>query len=158
MASRAAANRWGKPFERRPALERFAEKCRFDPVTGCVLWIGGTSSGQGKTALYGVFKDEGRRWFVHRWAAKHIHGFDIDGLEVDHCCKPRPNTLCVQHLQAVTQLRNLQLMWGRRLWGWDEWSWEPEPEPEPDPFAIPFHLPPAWLRPFLKSEQQGCPF
>lgn len=151
MASRAfdpgrePNGRW----QQRPALERFAEKCRFEPETGCVVWIGGTSSGQLKTALYPVFWDDGRRWFGHRWAAKNIHGIDIDGFEVDHCCPlPRPNTLCVHHVQAVTKLRNLELQWGRRLWGWDDW--EPEPEPDSDPaLAVPFHLPPAWLRPFL---------
>lgn len=76
--------------------------------------------------------------------------------QVDHCCPSGPNTLCVQHLQAVTQLQNLELQWGRRLWGWDEWR-DPD-EPEPDPNAIPFHLPPAWLRPFLGRQQQECPF
>jgi hypothetical protein len=156
MASRAVA-----PFVRRPALERFAEKCRFDATTGCVLWIGGKSSGQGNSATYGVFKDGGRRWFAHRWAAHHIHGLEIDGLQVDHCCvdygAPANNTLCVQHLQAVTLLQNLELRWGRRLWGWDEWR---DPEPiEPDPDAIPFHLPPPWFRPFMLAEPlQECPF
>jgi hypothetical protein len=144
MASRAL-----DPGRSRSALERFAEKCRFDATTGCVIWIGGTSCGQLKTAKYPVFWDEGRRWFGHRWSAKNIHGLDIEGLQVDHCCPniPIPNTLCIQHVQAVTQLVNLELQWGRRLWGWDEWR-EPDPV-EADPNAIPFHLPPAWLCPFL---------
>lgn len=158
MASRAFAvpqDERGR-FLSRPALERFAEKCRFDATTGCVLWVGGKSSGGGKTLEYGVFKDEGRKHYAHRWAARNIHGLRIDGMQVDHCCEPHPNTLCVQHLQAVTQLVNLELMWGRRIWGWDDWQ-EPEPPPEPDPLAIPFHLPPAWLRPFLVAQQE-CPF
>ena len=159
MAS-VAPSRWpSPPFVRRPALVRFAEKCRFDPTTGCVLWIGGKSNGQGNSATYGVFKDEGRRWFAHRWAAVHIHGFDIDGFQVDHCCEdhgaPANNTLCVQHLQPLTLADNLAKRWGRRLWGWDEWR-EPEP-PEPVE-GVPFYLPPLWLRPFLKSEPRGCPF
>jgi hypothetical protein len=70
--------------------------------------------------------------------------------------RPANNTLCVQHLQAVTQLVNLELQWGRRMWGWDEWR-EPEPV-EPDPNAIPFHLPPAWLRPFLAGPTSEVPF
>lgn len=144
----------------RTALERFAEKCAFDAATGCVLWTGGTSSGQLKTLRYPVFWDQGRRWFGHRWAAKHIHGHDIEGMQVDHCCvdhgAPANNTLCVQHLQAVPQIVNLQLMWGRRLWGWDEWR-EPEP-PEDDPTAIPFHLPPTWLRPFMGGSSSEVPF
>lgn len=45
----------------RPALERFAEKCRFDPTTGCVLWTGGTTAGHGNSARYGAFWFEGER-------------------------------------------------------------------------------------------------
>jgi len=146
-------------FLPRPAIERFAEKCRFEPATGCVLWIGGTTRGQLKTAPYGSFWDGGRRWFAHRWAARHIHGLDIDGMQVDHCCvdhgAPANDTLCVQHLQAVPQLVNLQLMWGRRLWGWDEWG---PPEPAAEDAGAPFYLPPAWLRPFLPQSGNGCPF
>ena len=55
-------------------LERFIAKCRFEPRTGCVRWIGGKTSGRGNTALYGSFWFEGRRWFAHRWAAAYIHG------------------------------------------------------------------------------------
>jgi hypothetical protein len=149
------------PARERTAIERFAEKCRFDPVTGCVLWIGGTTSAQLATALYGVFWFEGRRWCAHRWAALHIHGLTIDGFEVDHCCPlAKPNTLCVQHLQAVTGLRNLELMWGRRKWGWDEWGDDgrPEPEAEPEPAGVPFYAPPGWLAPFMPRPSTLCPF
>ena len=147
-------------FIARPALERFAEKCRFDATTGCVVWIGGKSSGQFKRLAYGVFRDDGRRWFAHRWAAKNVHGLEIDGLQVDHCCvdhgAPFNNTLCVQHLQAVTQLQNLELQWGRRLWGWDHWE-ESEPElAQVD--DLPFHLTPVWLRPFVRDDRPGVPF
>ena len=145
-------------FGSRPALERFAEKCRFEPATGCVLWTGGTTSGHLKTLAYGSFWDGGRRWFAHRWAASHIHGLDIAGLQVDHCCPGGPNTLCVQHLQAVTQTVNLELQWGRRLWGWDEWE-ASAPDAANDGRDVPFHLPPAWLRPFMvRVPPQGCPF
>lgn len=144
-------------FLSRPTLERFAEKCRFDPSSGCVLWIGGTTSGQLKTAKYGSFRDGKRRWFAHRWAAKHIHGLEIEGLQVDHCCPGQPNTLCIQHLQAVTQAVNLELQWGRRLWGWDEWE-EPEAEAAAEDNSVPFHLPPGWLRPFLPAQSARCPF
>lgn len=138
------------------AIERFAAKCRFDPVTGCVMWTGGTTSGQLKRLRYGSFWDRGRRWFAHRWAARFIHGLEIDGFQVDHCCPAGPNTLCVQHLQAVTQATNLELQWGRRLWGWDEW--EEAEQPASEPGGVPFHLPPAWLRPFLRSGQRESPF
>lgn len=144
-------------FVPQPALERFAAKCRFDAATGCVIWSGGTTCGQLKTARYGSFWDGGRRWFAHRWAAFNIHGFEIDGLQVDHCCPSGPNTLCVQHLQPVTMLQNLELQWGRRQWGWDEW--EPV-EIEPTNDGVPMRLPPEWLRPFLSAPPslEGCPF
>lgn len=98
------------------ALERFKRKCRFEPETGCVLWTGATTSGRGHTAPYGGFWYEGRRWFAHRWAAKFIHGLDIDGFHVDHCCPniPKPNTLCVEHLQARTPMENVALQHERR--------------------------------------------
>lgn len=64
------------------ALQRFASKCEFDPVTGCVIWRGGTTQGRGNTATYGSFWYEGRRWFAHRWAGVHIHGLLVNDLEV----------------------------------------------------------------------------
>lgn len=101
------------------ALERFRRNCRHDPGTDCVLWTGGTTSGRGHSAPYGSFWFEGRRWFAHRWAAKYIHGLEIDGLQVDHCCPniPYPNTLCVNHVQPKTLLENraLQTERGRAL-------------------------------------------
>lgn len=144
-------------FVTQPALERFASKVRFDAATGCVLWTGGTTCGQLKSARYGSFWDGGRRWFAHRWAAKHIHGLEIDGLQVDHFCPGGPNTLCVEHLQAVTQMENLQLQWGRRLWGWDEWE-EREPDEPQNDNAVPFFSAPEWLRPFVASAGEECPF
>jgi hypothetical protein len=156
-AQTTARGNGGRFIVTRPALERFAEKCQFDARTGCVLWIGGKTCGGGKVLQYGSFKDGGRRWSAHRWAAKHIHGLDIEEYEVDHCCPlPIPNTLCVQHLQAVTKLRNLELMWGRRVWGWDDWD-QSEPS-EPDHEALPFHLPPSWLVPFTPGGSSDCPF
>lgn len=126
-------------------MERFARLCRFNPYTGCVEWIGGKTAGGGKIApsLYGVFKYEGKRWSAHRWAAKYIHGLDIDGLHVDHCCPHGSNTLCQQHLQAVTQEVNTALYWMRV---------EGRAEEEPAPLAhlgddgIPWYSPPLWLR------------
>lgn len=94
------------------ALERFLGFCVFEPSTGCVLWVGGNTKGRGHHVEYGAFWFEGRRWLAHRWAAKFIHGIDIDGFDVDHCCPDfcpallRPNTLCVQHLQPLTPRDN----------------------------------------------------
>ncbi|WP_372732943.1 hypothetical protein, partial [Novosphingobium sp.] len=77
-------NQWTK----RPmtAMERFANKCAFDPVTGCVMWVGGQTSGHGRNQPYGTFWFEGEMWKAHRWAAMHIHGHDITGLDVAHKC------------------------------------------------------------------------
>ena len=125
------------------ALERFLAKCEFDPTTGCVTWVGGKTRGRGKTSWYGSFWFEGKRWTAHRWAAKHILGLEIDGMDVDHCCPHinSPNTLCVRHLQAVEGRVNTELYWIRVQVGL-----EPEPEQyEPDPEAIPFYIPPSWF-------------
>jgi hypothetical protein len=122
----------------RTALQRFVEKCRFDPASGCVLWVGGTTQGRGHHVPYGSFWFEGRRWFAHRWAAKFIHGHEIAGLQVDHECT---NTLCQQHLRPVEASINRELQWIRVQVGCD-----PYPYPEPEPCdGIPFHWPPPWL-------------
>jgi len=131
------------PFKvERPAIERFLEKCEFDPRTGCVIWVGGTTSGRGHSQPYGSFWFEGRRWFAHRWAAKYIHGQHIDDLQVDHCCPCGPRTLCVQHVQAVPPAINRELQWIRVQVGL-------EPEPAVGEVEIdepPFYYPPDWLQ------------
>jgi hypothetical protein len=143
-----------------PALQRFADKCEFDPTTGCVLWIGGTTQGRGHSAPYGSFWDDRRRWFAHRWSARHIHGLEIDGLHVDHCCDPwraggleplPPNTLCVQHVQALTGSRNRSLQDERRLWILTQKGYY-EPPPlfaglvaPPEYMAAPCHEAPQWF-------------
>lgn len=155
-------------------LERFRASCRFDPVTGCVLWTGGTTSGRGNSAKYGSFWFEGRRWFAHRWAAIHIHGLDVDGLQVGHCCPHTnggPNTLCVEHVEAVTQRANLeeqaqrlraqrveQTNDQRQYWLLVDRGYEPPPPVhEPDPDDAPWFSPPAWLASATK-EPAECPF
>ena len=134
-------------------LDRFRSFCRFEPETGCVVWVGGKTQGRGHHVPYGAFWFEGRRWFAHRWSALHIHGLVIDGFDVDHRCPfiPHPNTLCVEHVQALTPAKNRELQTQRamihlqvglieykELFGYDL--------NEPDDF-IPFdtHEPPAWL-------------
>lgn len=156
-------------------LERFRLYCQFDPTTGCVLWIGATTAGRGKSAKYGSFWADGRRHFAHRWAAANIHGLDIDGFTVDHCCDPMraggtepllPNTLCVQHLAAETRVDNTLLAMARRTWILTQKGYyEPPPLFEgltapPGPHVIPFHAPPAWLgvdTP-VNSADEDCPF
>lgn len=152
------------------ALQRFASKCRFDAVTGCVVWAGGKTRGRGNTAQYGSFWYDGRRWFAHRWAGAHIHGLRLDGVQAGHTCA---NTLCVQHVVAQSQAENLAEMHGRRArkveqsnderryWLLVELGYEQVPdEPEAPVDDIPFHTPPEWLRPFLAQteETDECPF
>lgn len=150
------------------ALQRFADKCRFDPTTGCVVWTGGTTAGRGNSAVYGSFWFEGRRWFAHRWSGVHIHGLDLGGLQAGHDCPmPHPNTLCVQHVTGQTQRENLaeqnsrmarQTPEQRRYWLLVHRGYEPAPEAHvSDPDALPFHEPPEWFRPFM-AQPEECPF
>lgn len=149
------------------ALERFRAKCRFEPRTGCVLWTGGTTRGRGNTATYGSFWYDGRRWFAHRFAAAFIHGLNIDGLTVGHCCPwtpdGHPNTLCVEHLAGETLASNIaerntrhatarkasQASGELQLWAFVERGLE-EPPPvtdpgKPNPYTGPDLAPPEWL-------------
>ena len=157
----------------RPALERFAEKCRFDPRTGCVLWIGGTTAGRGNTARYGSFWHEGSRWAAHRWAAIHIHGMNLGSNQAGHNCPHGPNTLCVEHVTGQTQLENLaelnerlkakaqQSNLDKQFWLFVSLGIEPAPpKQEIPPDEIPFYEPPEWLKPFMKKveSENDCPF
>jgi hypothetical protein len=155
-----------------PAIVRFRAKCRFDATTGCVLWVGGTTSGRGKSAPYGSFKYEGRRWFAHRWAAQFIHGLEIEGMHVDHCCPldragPHmplvPNTLCVEHVQSLTNADNVVEAWARRTWVLTQKGYYPPPplfaelEAPDAPMVAPFYAPPAWLLDeAVNSAQDDC--
>lgn len=152
---------------RAPAIERFLAKCRFDPVTGCVVWTGGTSAGRGNSARYGVFWDQGRRHFAHRWSAIHILGLDVEGLTVGHCCPNtggKPNTLCVAHLRPETLAENVaernrrvaQSSTERQFWLLVQRGYEEAPAVyEGDPDGIPFFSPPAW---FPAAGGDDCPF
>lgn len=143
------------------ALTRFRAKCEFDPKTGCVLWTGAKSWGRGKSIRYGAFRYEGETWLAHRWAAKFIHGHDIDGLQVDHCCpldragtEPLlPDHLCVEHLAPVTGDYNRWLQTERRRHfihvevGLTAYEDVYGPINVEVPFdAIPFYEEPSWLR------------
>lgn len=134
-----------------PALDRFLAKCEFDAMTGCVNWIGGKTMGHGHNVPYGSFWFEGRRWFAHRWAAKHLHGLEIErpGYQVDHECR---NTLCVRHLQVVPATINRELQWIRAQKCCPGYEYEPTELPAGD---IPFHVPPDW---WPKTETADCPF
>lgn len=174
MAARPG-NRYSVENRGKPALQRFAEKCEFDPITGCVLWRGGTSAGRGNTTRYGVFWDGERRVFVHRWAAVNIHGIELGSDEAGHCCPHGPNSLCVQHLEGQTKAENVaerntrvakanQTAATRQFYLFQQLGiLEPEPAaavPADTP-EIPFYEPPEWLRPYIrprKANDDDCPF
>jgi hypothetical protein len=149
----------------RPALDRFAEKCAFDPVTGCVMWVGGTTSGHGHNQPYGAFWFEGRRWFAHRWAVLHIHGFEIEDLQVDHCCPCGPSTLCVEHVKVVTSAENRELQTirkdhrcaqnplTRQHWLLVTRGFEQYEAPKREILDIPWFDPPRWLHPYLLERE-----
>ena len=143
------------------ALRRFAEKCTFQYSTGCVLWAGGKSAGRGHSAYYGSFWFDGRRWSAHRWAAFFIHGLDIDGVQVDHCCPAGAHTLCVQHLQTVTAAVNRKLQSERPGRAYQDpgvqehWVLVQKGYREPEEIlreddGVPFFSEPEWLRKALQ--------
>lgn len=146
------------------ALMRFRKFCRFEAETGCVLWTGGVRMGRGHHIPYPNFWFNGLNWHGHRWSGKFIHGLDIEGYHVDHCCphRPIPNTLCVEHVQAKTLRENVELQHGRRkhfihlqvgLLDYEE-VYGGIAEPVED---IPFYSPPAWLQP-EEPTNDDCPF
>lgn len=157
------------------AMQRFVEKCRFDPATGCVVWTGATQAGKGNTTRYGSFWDEGRSIRAHRWAAVHIHGIELGTDEAGHCCPAGPNPLCMQHLEGQTKAVNIgerntrvakaiQSAATRQFYLFNQLGiLEPEPEIEKlvDSLNnVPFYEPPAWLQPYLepKEANDDCPF
>lgn len=144
MAKRLANGRFAKSDK--TALERFKEKCEFNPVTGCVIWKGARTRGQGKTRWYGRFWDGKKHVLAHRWAAEHIHGLDLSDpdTQVDHCCPCGPDTLCVEHLQTATGAQNLAYYWIRVEVG----LYEDHPQQESlEPLInIPWYSEPEWLK------------
>lgn len=132
------------------ALRRFASKCRHDAATGCVIWTGGTTTGRGGNARVGAFKFEGKRWAAHRWAAKYIHGLEIEGASVSQTCG---DPLCQQHISASPIPSETDF---RYHWVLVSVGARPLPEVEkPDAEAVPFYLKPSWLSPFENKETQA---
>lgn len=139
----------------RSALARFVAKCRYDPATGCVVWVGGTSGSRDGDTRTGAFWYEGARWSARRWAAKFIHGLSIaGGNEVGAACG---NPLCVQHVHLIGQVNgNTRQYYVLRRLGYED-AGEPDRRTQeelrqervaelaaagraPDP-------PPSWLEP-----------
>lgn len=154
----------------RPAIERFAEKCRFDPMTGCVLWTGGTTAGKGNSARYGSFWYAGSRWLAHRWSAIHIKGINLGENQGGHVCPCGPNTLCVEHIIGQTIAENVaegnkrrkvvQLPTEKQAWLFISLGIENLPKTIIRPSEVPFYSPPEWFKPFMPKQEIGddCPF
>jgi len=72
-----------------------------EPMTGCWLWMRGTTSNG-----YGAMAFEGRSRLAHRLSYELLVGPVPDGLQIDHLCRTR---LCVNpdHLEPVTQRENI---------------------------------------------------
>ena len=83
-----------------PALERFYEKTKRDPETGCLVW-GGATFGTG----YGKFYFEGKQVTAHRWIFIELHGYAPP--VVRHDCDNPP---CVEerHLLPGSQGDNIR--------------------------------------------------
>lgn len=161
--------------KRKTAMERFAEKCRFEPETGCVIWTGGTTSGQGCNTLYGSFWYEGRRWFAHRWSTVHIHGYDLGKDTAGHYCPHtpdgNPNSLCIEHVKPQTMADNVaernvryhaakraekaeQTLDQRYYWKMVHLGYEPPPAQTDGllPIGAARFDPPEWYRPFMPDD------
>lgn len=78
-------------------IERFLLCVDFTDT--CWIWIAGRSNG------YGVFWNEGKPIYAHRFAYELWRGPIPKGKTIDHLCR---NTLCCNpfHLEAVTQAVN----------------------------------------------------
>ena len=86
-----------------PIEDRFWNHVMPEPMSGCWLWLGGTSNGS-----YGNLHIKGTDNFVyaHRFSYELHKGAIPPELEIDHLCR---NTLRVNpdHLEAVTRRENV---------------------------------------------------
>jgi hypothetical protein len=96
----------GRPFTRKTSTERFIEKIKVDPNTGCWIWQG-SMFGSVKTHQYGQFNPEGRNTTAHIWAYKRFIGEIPDGQK---CCHRCDNTKCANpyHLFIGSQKDNIE--------------------------------------------------
>ena len=131
------------------ALRRFAAKVKFDPVSGCVIWIGGTTSGRAGHVRYGAFKHQGKRWLAQRWAAEFIKGIRTEGRQIVQECG---NPLCVEHVAGLDPdpdyLHRLRYQWVLVQVG----VHEPPPEKEEIEDGVPYYEPPEWLKNSMETK------
>lgn len=95
----------GRPFTRKTPTERFIEKIKVDPSTGCWLWLG-SMFGSIKTHQYGQFNPDGKNITAHIWAYKRFIGKIPEGVK---CCHHCDNNFCVNpyHLFLDSQKANI---------------------------------------------------
>jgi HNH endonuclease len=95
------ANRYSP---RIPPLDRLLDRCEWQG--DCLVWTG---KSVGSNARYGVFNDQGRQVYVHRWVYEHTVGPIPEGHEIDHvAARGCVSKLCVNpvHLEPVTHGEN----------------------------------------------------
>jgi hypothetical protein len=82
-------------------LERFAQKFKVDPSSGCWVWKNVPSNG------YGYFGINGRTHRSHRLLYQEFNGEIPASLVCDHLCR---NKACCnpKHIEPVTQAVNVQ--------------------------------------------------
>lgn len=85
---------------------RFRAKWVLDPVTGCWVWLAGTT-GKSKTSKggYAHFTVKGKFTYGHRYAYEVFVGPIPKGMDLDHKCR---NRACVNpdHLEPVSRKEN----------------------------------------------------
>lgn len=91
--------------------DRFWDKVRPCPMSGCWLWTGAHVWNE-----YGVVTVGGRQRYVHRVSYQALVGEVPAGLQLDHLCRQR---CCVNpmHLEPVTQRENMRRGKQGEIWG-----------------------------------------
>jgi len=131
--------------KRKTSIERFKDKCEFQPGSGCVLWQGATAANSAGDTRSPRFRDGGKVWAARKWAAVHIHGLEVgEGMIVVNSCG---EDRCVQHVSAIVPGFNVRQHWLLTDYGYLEREPEESREasrPRHDGPAI--HEVPEWLK------------
>ena len=90
--------------------EMVEENCIPVPMSGCLLWLGGTD-----TQGYGMLWSEGKSWNAHRFMWFVVNGSIPRGMHVLHRCDV---PLCVnpKHLWLGTHTDNMRDMHRKQRW------------------------------------------